>query len=337
VRLGRALPAGLRRLVQLMRYRRAGLRRAVEEIAPDVLHAHYLVEHGFYATAARYRPYVVSAWGSDLLVEVARSPVNRAIARFAVQRADLVTANNRHMAREIVLRLGKERAWVQHIVLGVQRSFLDRPEASVNARPAAASDHAPTVISTRSLDTSLYNIDVIVRAMARVRERVPSARLVVVGDGRHRPRLEALARRLDLSDAVRFPGYLSQEELRRELEEADVFVSVPSSDATSVALLQAMAVGCLPIVSDLPSQQELVDQGTQGFRVAVGDDRALADAIARALEDTELRHAAFWRNRAFVEEYGVLETNMARMEAWYYRLAGRMEDWAAEQERPGDA
>jgi glycosyltransferase involved in cell wall biosynthesis len=191
------------------------------------------------------------------------------------------------------------------------------------------------VISTRSLDTPLYNIDVIVRAMARVRERVPSARLVVVGEGRYRPRLEALSARLGLGEAVRFPGYLSQEELRRELEGAELFVSVPSSDATSVALLQAMAVGCFPVVSDLPSQQELVDQGTQGFRVPVGDDAALADAIVRALDDAELRRAAFWRNRAFVEEYGVLETNMARMEAWYYRLAGRMEDWAVEQPRAG--
>jgi glycosyltransferase involved in cell wall biosynthesis len=112
------------------------------------------------------------------------------------------------------------------------------------------------------------------------------------------------------------------------MEQAHVFVSVPSSDATSVALLQAMAVGCFPIVSDLASQQELVEQGTQGLRVPVRDDRALADAIVRALEDAELRRAALERNRAFVEEYGVLETNMARMEAWYYRLAGRTEEWS---------
>jgi glycosyltransferase involved in cell wall biosynthesis len=328
-RLAKALPPGLQRLANLVRYRRAGLRAVVESIAPDVLHAHYLIEHAFYATSANFRPYVVSAWGSDVLVEPARSPINRAIARFTLGRASLATANNRHMAREMVVKLGIERAWVQHIVLGVERAFLGVEGASVNAQPPAAG-RAPTIVSTRSLDSPLYNIDVILRAMARVRERLPAARLIVAGGGRLRPRLESLVERLGLGEAVQFAGQLDQQAFRRALLDAEIFVSVPSSDATSVALLQAMAVGCYPIVSDLPSQQELIDQPVQGLRVPVRDEAALAEAILRALDDAALRREAVERNRAFVEEYGLLETNMARMEAWYYRLAGR----ANEVEQP---
>jgi glycosyltransferase involved in cell wall biosynthesis len=321
-RLTRRLPPSVQRLANLLRYRRAGLKRAVEKVAPDVLHAHYLVEHGLYASTAGYRPYVVTAWGSDVLVEAANSPLNRAIGRFVLRRADLATANNRYMAREMVRKLGAERAQVQHIVLGVERAFLDLPGASVNAR-LPEPDHAPAVISTRSLDSPLYNVDVVVRAMARVRKAAPAARLVVAGEGRLRPRLEALAERLGLGDTVRFVGSLPRDAFRDALAGAEVFVSVPSSDATSVALLQAMGVGCFPVVSDLPSQQELVEHGITGLRVPVRDADALADAIVRALEDRELRRAAVERNRRFVEEYGLLEMNMAMMEAWYYRLAGR--------------
>ena len=92
-----------------------------------------------------------------------------------------------------------------------------------------------------------------------------------------------------------------------------------------MALLQAMAVGCFPIVSDLPSQQELVESapGGQGLREPLGLVENEAEGIVRALEDRELRRDAVERNRRFVEEYGGLETNMAKMEAWYYRLAGR--------------
>lgn len=325
VQLARRLPPGVQRLVQLVRYRRAGLRGAVEEIAPDVLHAHYLVEHGFYGTSAAFHPYVVTAWGSDVLVDPVRSPLSRRIARFAVDHADLGTANNRHMLREMVVRLGLDRARAQHIVLGVERAFLPPPGASVNARPLDRV-RTPIVLSTRSLDTPLYNIDVLLHAVARVRDRVPNAQLVIAGDGRLRPRLEALARSLRLDDAVRFAGHLSQEQLRDAMLDAEVFVSVPSSDATSVALLQAMACGALPVVSDLPSQEELVEDGTQGLRVPVRDEATLADALVRALEDVELRRDAVERNRAFVEDYGILETNMARMEAWYYRLAGRADE-----------
>jgi glycosyltransferase involved in cell wall biosynthesis len=317
----------VQRLVNLLRYRRAGLAATVQQIAPDVLHAHYLVEHALYATSANFHPYVVSAWGSDVLVEAAQSRFARALARFTVGRADLATANNRHMAREMVLKLGIERAYVQHIVLGVSRDFLDGARESVNVR--LRSDGALTVLSTRSLDKPLYNIDVVLRAMARVRDRLPAARLVVAGEGRLRSQFERLARELGLGDAVRFAGSLGERDLRDAMTDAEVFVSVPSSDATSVAVLQAMGVGCLPIVSDLPSQQELVEDGVQGIGVPVRDAEALAAAIARALEDADFRRSAAERNRAFVEDYGVLETNMAHLEAWYYRLAGRTADLEA--------
>src|SRR5439155_14497771 len=64
--LRRYVPPSLERLVQYMRYARAGLARTVHEIAPDILQAHFLVEHGFYGAAVRFHPYVVSAWGSDV-------------------------------------------------------------------------------------------------------------------------------------------------------------------------------------------------------------------------------------------------------------------------------
>ena len=69
------IPVGFMRLVHAARYARAGLRRVVREIAPDVLHAHYVVEHGFYGLVAGFHPYVVTAWGSDVLVEPVRDPI----------------------------------------------------------------------------------------------------------------------------------------------------------------------------------------------------------------------------------------------------------------------
>ncbi len=320
--LASRLPPSLQRLANLLRYRRAGLPAAVAEIAPDVLHAHYLVEHGLYATSANFRPYIVSAWGSDVLVDAATSTLNRAIARFVLRRASLATANNRHMVREMVQQLGVAPTDVQHIVLGVSREYIAEAERAIGDA-AGQEDRTLTIISSRSLDSSLYNIDTIIRSMLQVRDRMPNARLVIAGEGRLRPKLESLAASLGLRDTVHFAGQLSQEELRKAFMDASVFVSVPSSDGTSVALLQAMAAGAFPIVSDLPSQQELVDDGVSGLRVPVRDEQALADAISQALGDEDLRHNAAERNRAFVNEYGVLETNMARMEAWYYRLAGR--------------
>ncbi len=315
--LASRLPLSVQRLANLVRYRRAGIRRAVEETAPNVLHAHYLVEHGLYATSANVRPYVVSAWGSDVLVDAAKSTLSRALARFTLRRATLATANNRYMAREMVLKLGIDRSAVQQIILGIPRSYMD---AVPNRR---SPDRAPGIISSRSLDSPLYNVDTIIRAMALVHAQRPQAQLTIAGEGRLQPKLESLTRSLSLDDTITFAGQLSQEALRQAFIDADIFVSVPSSDGTSVALLQAMAAGAFPIVSDLSSQEELVEDGVGGLRVPVRDEHSLAEAILRAIDDAELRRSAAQRNHNFVEEYAVLEDNMARMEAWYYRLAGR--------------
>ena len=319
-RLAEAVSPSLWRLVNGLRYRRRGLGKVIESVGPDVIHAHYVVEHGFYAALTGRRPLVVTAWGSDVLVAPRRSPLTRAIARYTLRRADLVTSNNEYMAQRLV-ELGAPPGKVALVVLGADAFFLEVPEASVNLRPAG--ETPPTVISVRSLDSRLYNVDVILRAMALVRKRLLDARLLVAGEGRLRAGLERLALRLGLEGAVTFLGYLDRETLRDALASSHVYVSVPRSDATAVSTLEAMAVGCFPIVSDLPSQEELVQDGENGFRVPVGASDALAERMVEALERPDLRCRALEPNRDLVRRRGMLEENMARMEELYRGLAAR--------------
>ena len=300
------------------RYRRAGLRPLLDSIAPDLFHAHYVVEHGFYGAFAGYHPYVVSAWGSDLLVEP-RTPLGRAIARYTLNRADLVTANDASLARRAV-ELGTPEERVHVVRLGIDDVFLSEPRRFGNlaSRPEAP----PTVLSDRSLER-LYNIDVVLRAFATLRDRLPTARLVVANDGSERSRLESRSRDLGLGDSVRFTGKLDPAEVRRELEAAQVYVSVPNSDSFPLSTLEAMATGCFPVVSDLPSQAGLIEDEVNGLVVPVRDAGRLAAAMHRALTDADLRQRAVAKNWELAEAEGRRETNMLSLERLYYRLAGR--------------
>ncbi|MHB8513755.1 MAG: glycosyltransferase [Dehalococcoidia bacterium] len=312
------MPRGLVRLAQGVRYRRAGLARVVRAIAPDVLHAHFLVEHGFYGAAAAFHPYVVTCWGSDVLVEPERDPLSRAIAKWTIGRADMLTSNNRYMAERLVT-LGARRERVEVVTLGADRFFMENIERSVNVRAADPARH-PCVLSTRAHER-LYNIGEIIAAFARVRGAAPGARLVVAHGGSQTAELRRAA--AALGDAVEFAGFLDRARFREALHAADVFVSVPSSDGTSVALLQAMAAGCFPIVSDLPTQRELIEDGVNGFRVPLHRPDLLAERIERAVRDSELRRRAVELNRRIVEERGLNEHEMAKMDALYRQLAQR--------------
>jgi len=309
------VPRGVLRLAHGLRYRRAGVARAVREIAPDVLHGHFVVEHGFYGLMAGFRPYVVTAWGSDVLVEPRRDPVSKRIAAYTLRHADAVTSNNAYMA-ERMIELGADRAKTHVIVLGADRYFLEASPRSVNVREGDPA-RAPAIISTRAHEP-LYNIGEVIDAYGRVVRLQPAARLVLAHGGSLTSGLQRQAS--GAGGRVEFYGFLDRAAFREALSDAEVFVSVPSSDGTSVALLQAMAAGCFPIVSDLPTQREWVEDGVNGFRVPPHRPDLLADRIGRALGDPALRRDGAERNRAIVEARGLNENEMMRMEAVYLRL-----------------
>jgi glycosyltransferase involved in cell wall biosynthesis len=84
-----------------------------------------------------------------------------------------------------------------------------------------------------------------------------------------------------------------------------------------------MAAGCFPVISDLPTQGEWIEDGVNGFRVPTGDVAALARRLGDALENAALRRDAAPRNRRLVEERGLWETYVPQMEALYRQLAQR--------------
>ena len=308
---------GVIRLANAARYRRAGLARVVRAIAPDVFHAHFVVEHGFYGTIAGFHPYVVTAWGSDVLVAPERDPVSKLIAKWTLRHADAVTSNNGYMA-ERMIGLGALREKVHVITLGADRFYLEGREGSVNIG-APEPSRAPCIVSTRAHEP-LYNVDEIIDAHALVARHLPRTRLVVAHGG---SLTEALKQRAAATGAaVEFLGFVDRHALRDALHDAEVFVSVPTSDGTSVALLQAMAAGCFPIVSDLWTQRELIDDGVNGLRVPLHEVAALARAIGRALGDRELRRSASEANRRLVEARGLNEHAMLRMEEVYRSTGG---------------
>jgi glycosyltransferase involved in cell wall biosynthesis len=280
------------------------------------VHAHFVVEHGFYAAVAGVHPLVVTAWGSDVLVEPRRDVLSRWIARWTIARADAVTSNNAYMARRIG-DLGALPAKVHVVTLGADKYDLERADASVNRREYGA-PRAPVVISTRAHEP-LYNIGEIIDAHAMVSRERPDVLLAIAHGGSRTDELRAKAAATRAH--VEFIGTLDRSHFRDALADAAVFVSVPSSDATSVALLQAMAAGAFPIVSDLPSQHELIAHGVNGFLAPLHDPPALARLIEQALADPLLRRTAAETNRRIVLERGLNETQMAKMESIYYALS----------------
>jgi glycosyltransferase involved in cell wall biosynthesis len=169
----------------------------------------------------------------------------------------------------------------------------------------------------------IYNIDIIIRAMAEVIQKLPEAELVIAGEGPETQNLKALVKSLNLDGNIQFVGQLPHAKVQGYLNESAVSVSVPSSDATAVSLLETMACGSFPVVSDLPANREWIDPQVNGLLVPAKEVHTLAEALIHALEDSGLRIKAQELNRQRVKEKAIWEENMREMEELYDLIQGK--------------
>lgn len=122
-------------------------------------------------------------------------------------------------------------------------------------------------------------IETLLEAAGRLADVAPGVRFLIAGAGKQARAYEALARRTGALRNTRFLGYRA--EMADFYAACDV-VALPSlSEGASMVVLEAMASGCVPLVSDVPSLQELVRHGQDGWIVPVADPGALVDAICR--------------------------------------------------------
>ena len=272
---------GLRGVLMLTARRRA-LIALLRQIQPDVLHAQSVADPGWFAALSGFHPLVLTAWGSDVLLGLHRGPrLHRWLTRNALRHADLLTADARSVldAARPHLRPG---ARVELIRFGVDtRAFSPGVDTTWRARLALGA--GPVLLSIRQCHP-LYNVDVIIRAFARVHEEIPDARLLVklVSQDANDPYLaemRALADQLALGDAVVYVPQVAYADIPDLYRAADVVLSVPSSDGLPVSVLEAMACGTPVIASDLPALRELADDGAD-----------LSLVPARDVEAIRLRH-----------------------------------------------
>ena len=160
----------------------------------------------------------------------------------------------------------------------------------------------PTILSVSRLAVQ-KGLDHLLRILAQVRSECPDARLVVVGDGPQRNAFEAEARRLQLEDAVELRGYVAHGELSELYAAAHVFVSASVYEPFGLTTLEAMAAGTPVVASPIGGASDFVREGVDGFLRNPAETKPFATAVARLLNEPELREAAGKHARARANEH----------------------------------
>ncbi len=161
-------------------------------------------------------------------------------------------------------------------------NFVDTGRLPFRPRPRPQ----PLFLGNRNLE-ALYDVATTIRAFAVVQAEIPEARLVLAGDGSERASLEALVASLRLRN-VTFLGRVTQEEMPRLYDEADVYVNSPRIDNMPGSIIEAFAAG-LPVVSTSAGGiPYIAEHGRTALLVPPGDATALAACALQVLREPGL-------------------------------------------------
>ena len=305
--------------------------------------------HSFPLHARRYYRRVLAARGFDVIVEdLNKVPlftpgwggtpvvplVHHLFGRTAFREANPVLA-----AATVLLELPLPRVFRDHTTIAVSEStrgdLVDRgfrrerivvipngvdaerfrPEPGLEPFPD------PTILYMGRLQR-YKRVDLILRALAVLRDRGVDARLLVAGKGSHQGALEELAGRLRLGERAHFLGFVPDDRKVELLQRAWVHCLTSPKEGWGIVNLEAAAAGTPTVASDAPGLRDSVRHGETGLLVPHGNVEALADGLQRLLTDGGLRQELARGARAFAGEFG-WDASARGVEAVLVRTAAR--------------
>jgi glycosyltransferase involved in cell wall biosynthesis len=285
-------------------------RRFLVEVRPDVIHVQHPLERCVYARTVqrverRHLPLVVTA--HSLFGEHEDATIWSLMAP-NLRDADRVIAVNEHIADQAIA-LGVDARRVRVIRSGVDTERFrpaDEDERTAARRRLNLSTLGPLVLFVGNLEPR-KQVDVLLRAMARVRQDVPASQLLVVGTGDsagaqdQTAGLLRLRHELGLGETAHFVGRLSEQDLRAAYAAADVFALPSSSEAQGIAALEAMACSLPVVASAVGGLVGTIDDELSGFLVPSGEVGPLATRLVELLSDQARRSALGAAARRAVE------------------------------------
>lgn len=221
----------------------------------------------------------------------------RRIIRRCYERLDAISAISGHVASDL-----RERIGVRAVPIRILNNPIIPPD--LDARAAAPCDDpwlqpgAPPVVMAIGGLRKVKDYATLLRAFAAMKH--PDARLLILGEGKERKRLERLGQELGLAHRIRLPGFVADP--FPYLVRARVLALSSKREGLGNVLVEAMALGVNVVATGCTSAiRELLDDGELGGLVPVGD----CDALARALDEALSRESDPEELRAAAVPYGV--------------------------------
>ncbi len=267
--------------------------RFVHEYRPEILHAHQIQAAGWLGSIANYHPFVVSAWGSDLLLEPLKSKLRLRMLRLVLDRCDRLIVPSQFMV-DRAIELGISEPQVRMIPWGIETDiFNPRPVDRDATRSLLGFGSDRKVIFCPRGIQPLYQTHVLLKSLKNIRPEFPNIRCILLEfniSSEYLQTLKNMIQTYQLEDCVQWlPAQSSREDMARLYRASDVMVSIPNSEGYGFSVYESMACGCPTVITDLPVFQGELVNGLNTLSIPCGDVAATSQAIIELLKDPLLR------------------------------------------------
>ena len=309
------------------------LRTVVSEVKPDLLHVHSPVLNALPAlwVGARMKLPVLyelrAFWEDGAVSHGTMSPqgtrykLSRWLETFATRRADALVTICQGMRQELIER-GLPPAKIGVARNGVDMAAFGQNQVRDEALAATLGLDGKTVLGFIGSFYGYEGLDLLLEAVAALRDGDPEIRVLLVGGGPEEERLKALAARLGIADRIVFAGRVKHEAVKDYYGLVDIMVYPRITNrvtelVTPLKPLEALAQRKIVVASDVGGHRELLGQSGVGRFFRASDAQALAACVRQALRERETWPEQAEKGRRFVEEQSTWARSLSSYEEIY--------------------
>ncbi len=230
------------------------IRKVFRDFRPSVVHIHQANTYAFLTILAlknQHVPLVLTAWGSDILLNPHKSFLLKKMVQYILNNVQAITADSDYVLTRAQQLVDKKLS-LHNVNFGIE--IVECKEKGKE-----------NIVYSNRLHKELYNIDKVILSFAKFVRNNCDWKLVIAGRGDQTETLKDLVHRLNIDSDVQFVGFLNQEENYHYYCKSKIYLSIPRSDSISISLVEAMLCGCVPFVSHLEANLELIEDKRNGF------------------------------------------------------------------------
>lgn len=304
------------------------VRDIIKTLQPDLVHCLRLPIEGYIGGLVGYCPLAISTWGNDLVYHAKEYYILRQLTRRALSITDLYFPDNirdKYIA-EVFGFSPLKFLQVMPASGGLKLEEFPLHHKDSSARKELRFDrNANLVISSRGFKNFYINTSALIQAIPAIVKIYPNTIFIMDGNTNSLAyrQLEKLTQDLKVERYCRFTHRLSRPNLLNYFAASDIMVSVTLYDGWPISLLEGMAYGLIPVMSNHSPIQEWVTDGWNGYLFDPRDSDSIAEAIIRALNNKDNFEEMRKRNWALLEERADYWKNMKIAEEMYRQVIGK--------------